>query len=275
MAPNLFNGLDRDIQEALKAQLRNLWTHHSTALEGNSLSLGETAFVIDEGLTISGKPLKDHHEVIGHAKAIDLIYDLVDRSEPISEQVLFDLHKAVQTSLITDVYKPIGAWKNEPNGTNTVNSDGKQIFIEFAKPATVPMLMNEWLKLFNQYLTQSSQSQELCLQQYVNLHVAFVRIHPFFDGNGRMARLLSNVPILKAGFPPIVIPKEIRFEYIRALASYELAVGQAQLISGLEGEALLLPQSEKLSEFRRVCERAWNESQELVEQAKEQQKKRT
>jgi len=71
------NGLDNDIRAALIAQLRNLWTHGSTALEGNSLTLGETVFVIEEGLTVSGKPLKDHEEVIGHARGIDMVYDMV------------------------------------------------------------------------------------------------------------------------------------------------------------------------------------------------------
>ena len=68
----------------------------STAIEGNTLTLGETAFVLREGLTISGKPLKDHEEVVGHAKAIDLIYDLVENQTSFTEKELFSLHKAGQ-----------------------------------------------------------------------------------------------------------------------------------------------------------------------------------
>ena len=74
---NFPHALDNDLRKALLIQLRNLWTHTSTAIEGNTLTLGETAFVLEEGLTISGKPLKDHEEVVGHARAIDLVYDLV------------------------------------------------------------------------------------------------------------------------------------------------------------------------------------------------------
>lgn len=66
--------LDRDIRQSLLHQIRDLWTHTSTALEGNILTLGETKFVIEEGLTVAGKPLKDHQEVMGHARAIELIY---------------------------------------------------------------------------------------------------------------------------------------------------------------------------------------------------------
>ncbi len=74
------NGLDDDLRKALLIQFRNLWTHTSTAIEGNTLTLGETAFVLEEGLTISGKPLKYHEEVVGHARAIDLIYDFIQYS---------------------------------------------------------------------------------------------------------------------------------------------------------------------------------------------------
>ncbi|CAK8719934.1 hypothetical protein LDFHOB_09360 [Candidatus Electronema aureum] len=68
----MFPNLDADIRAALLIQLRDLWTHTSTAIEGNSLTLGETAFVLREGLTIAGKPLKDHQDVVGHARAIAL-----------------------------------------------------------------------------------------------------------------------------------------------------------------------------------------------------------
>ena len=98
-----FQHLDSDIKAALKAQLRDFWTHSSTAIEGNTLTLGETKFVIEEGLTISGKPLKDHQEVVGHARAIDLSYAMVGRTE-IRDTDLFELHKAVMTQTVVDVY---------------------------------------------------------------------------------------------------------------------------------------------------------------------------
>ena len=75
---DFLKNLNQDLRESLLVQLRNLWTHASTAIEGNTLTLGETAFVLQEGLTISGKPLKDHEEVVGHARAIDLVYQLVE-----------------------------------------------------------------------------------------------------------------------------------------------------------------------------------------------------
>jgi len=80
-----FKILDSDLQKALLVQLRNLWTHTSTAIEGNTLTLGETAFVLEEGLTVSGKPLKDHEEVVAHARTIDRVYDLLEKESPFGE----------------------------------------------------------------------------------------------------------------------------------------------------------------------------------------------
>ena len=98
------NGLDRDLQQSLLRQIRDLWTHSPTALEGNTLTLGETKFVIEEGLTVPGKPLKDHQEVMGHARAIELIYQGLDGA--ITASRLFDLHRAVQVAAVTDIDKP-------------------------------------------------------------------------------------------------------------------------------------------------------------------------
>jgi len=265
--PNYFDGLDRDIRAALIAQLRNLWTHTSTALEGNTLTLGETAFVIDEGLTVSGKSLKDHHEVIGHARAIDIVYNLIRRDSPITEQDVFDLHTAAQTELVTDILQPIGRWKQEPNGTYAVDAHGAQVFIDYAAPRDVPELMRAWLRLLNDYLCAAADVDS-ALTAYVELHISFVRIHPFFDGNGRMARLLANLPVLRSGSPPIVIPKEKRREYFGLLAAYELATGMAVT------HTPLLPQPELLTSFRMLCAQSWKASTELVEQAWREQSKR-
>ncbi len=265
--PNFFDGLDQDIRAALIAQLRNLWTHTSTALEGNTLTLGETAFVIDEGLTVSGKSLKDHHEVIGHARAIDLVYSLTRRDSLITEQDVFDLHTAVQTELVTDMLQPVGRWKQEPNGTYAVDARGAQVFIDYAAPRAVPELMRTWLKLLNQQL-RAATDVDSALAAYVEIHISFVRIHPFSDGNGRMARLLANLPVLRSGSPPITIPKEKRREYIGLLAAYELATGTATT------DTPLLPQPELLTLFSVFCAQAWQASTELVEQARREQKKR-
>jgi Fic family protein len=259
--------LDNDIRDALLAQLRNLWTHTSTAIEGNTLTLGETAFVLEEGLTISGKPLKDHEEVVGHARAIDLVYDLIRRKSDLTEKDLFDLHKAIQTERIFDVYKPVGAWKVEPNSTVIISGDTQTIF-EYAFPKDVPKLMQGWLALFQKTCKENTANKEAALTAYVYLHVSFVRIHPFWDGNGRMARLIANIPVIMAGYPPVIIPRERRQEYINALSEYHLAVGTVTVLNEL------LPDVDKLDRFKRFCSKSWSASVNLVDNAFRKQQER-
>ena len=265
---HFLTNLDPDLRNALMIQLRNLWTHTSTAIEGNTLTLGETAFVLEEGLTIAGKPLKDHEEVVGHARAIDLIYDLVKEGRELGETDLFALHKAVQADVIVDVYKPVGGWKVEPNSTVGV-IDEKQAIFEYAPPADVPGLMAKWFDLhrkLNHSITPGDDRK--ALDAYVRLHIGFVRIHPFFDGNGRLARLVANIPVLKAGLPPIIIPRERRKAYIDALSAYHFAVGQIH--SGDE----LLPEPEKMEPLETFCRQAWQTSLDLVDEVRRKQRAR-
>ena len=268
---DFYKNLDRDVRNALAARLRNLWTHESAAIEGNSLTLGETAFVIEEGLTVSGKPLKDHQEVAGHARAIELIYDMVERglaksASDITKQDLFMLHKAVQADPVCDVYKPIGEWKKEPNGTYIVDGE-KQVFYEYATPDDVPVLMEKWIDFLNQAF-HSTQTPDEAISAYADLHIGFVWIHPFFDGNGRMARLLANLPVLKAGHPPIIIPKRKQREYIRSLSRYSLTASPPNRNSAM------IPVNDPLIKFRAFCKESCADSLALVEEARKKQAER-
>lgn len=258
------DGLDQDLSVALLAQLRNLWSHTSTALEGNTLTLGETAFLLAEGLTISGKPLKDHQEVVGHARAIELLYGLLERQAPITQNNLFELHRAVQTALVIDIYQPVGAWKREPNGTNALTVEGKQTFIDYASPVAVPALMTQWLAMLNRALNTSLDKSE-ALAAYTDLHQAFVRVHPFADGNGRMARLLANLPVLKSGFPPLLIDRTRRRDYLQCLSAYDLQVGPAQSVDAL------LPDSALREVFQQFCLSCWQATLDLVAEMQDRQ----
>jgi Fic family protein len=260
-----FRGLDADLRAALLAQIRDLWTHTSTALEGNTLTLGETKFVIEEGLTVSGKPLKDHQEVMGHARAIELIYQGLDGA--VTESHLFELHRAVQSEIVTDIYKPYGAWKLEPNGTYAVTEEGRQTFIEYASPEDVPALMTEWLAELNRLATECLSEMD-AVDAYARLHLGFVHVHPFWDGNGRMARLLSNIPVLRSGHLPVVIDVRDRKAYIDILAQYELASGQ------LTAETGVWPAEAQEAPFRAFCQRSYQATRHLVDQASEQQARR-
>lgn len=171
-------------------------------------------------MTVAGKPLRDHEEVVGHARAIELVYALLDRAV-VTEQDLFDLHKSVMTDTVIDTMSPVGAYKREPNSTNAIAPNGRQVVIEFPSADRTPALMTKWLERFNA-LAPTDRSN--ALQAYVVTHLEFVSIHPLCDGNGRLARLIANLPVLRAGFPPLVVPTERRMEYLRAIAAYQLSI---------------------------------------------------
>ena len=264
--PALFyDGLPGDIRESLLKQITALWTYDSTAIEGNTLTLGETIKVLELGLTISGKPLKDHEEVYGHAKAIELIYELMNK-ERIQTEDLFNLHRCVMQKSAIDSLRPIGNWKQEHNGTTGLR-DGKPTYMEYATPTDTPKLMTRWLKEFNRKLDNAT-SPVKAVNVYSWAHLSFVRIHPFFDGNGRIARLIANLPLLRCGQPPLMISMERRAEYIDLLWSYQNAVGQ------LKKEDQLLPPHPAVTNFKQLLKEEWRDSIDLVNTAKQQAEER-
>lgn len=259
---HFYDGLGDELRAILLSQIRNLWSHSSTALEGNSLTLGETAFVLEEGLTIAGKPLRDHQEVVGHARAIELVYGLLDR-DAIGEEDVFLLHQAVLTDRTADIHRPAGAWKKEANFTSAIGSDGRQFIREYPSPSRVPALMAEWLTRFNHFYRIGGMPWDDAVKCYASLHLSFVAIHPFFDGNGRMARLLSNLPVLRAGHPPIVVPTSLRREYLDSISGYQNTVPGLADLSALEQ----LPENDASRQFAALCRDFARETVALVDNA--------
>lgn len=243
--------LPSDLRIACLDALRTIWTHASTAIEGNTFSLSDTAFFLAEGLTVSGRTIREHVEIFGHAATVEDLYDFVESGQPLSEEWLFRLHRLVMLDAsVIDVYSPVGAWKIEPNGTNAINPKGDMEYLEYSPPRDVPFLMASWLEWFNSQAKIATEDQ--AVTAYAQCHMSFVRIHPFADGNGRMARLVANIPLLRAGFPPVIIAKEARREYLTTLALYEFAVGVPN-----RQNTELLPSPELLSPFSRFCEAQW------------------
>jgi len=261
-----YDGLDPDIKESLLKQVTAVWTHNSNAIEGNTLSLGETVQVLELGLTISGKPLKDHEEACGHAHAVDMIRSLVTGSF-LDPNHLFELHRAVMPRSNVDAMNPIGAWKRDYNGTTGV-VDGQMKYVEYATPRDTPVLMLGWLKEFNRLL-DSCRTKEQAVHAYAWAHMSFVRVHPFSDGNGRMARLLSNLPVLRGGFPPILISSEQRARYIRILWDYHVSVG------ALQKNAPILPEHAAIGEFSAFILSEWQMVMDMVEKARTLQRRRS
>ncbi len=261
------NEFDPDLKETFLEKLRVLWTHGSTGLEGNTLTLGETHAVLSQGLTMSGKPLSHHLEVVGHSRAIDLVYALCQGGRPVVADDLFALHRAVQTELVVDIYQPIGAWKVGPNSAAVV-LDGKVGTNDtYALPRDVPALMGDWLERLNEFLNAAPADVD-AVASFAWLHAGFVRVHPFADGNRRMARLVANLPALRAGHPPVLIPLARRAEYIELLARWQLAAGRPKA-----GESLV-DESKEYEAFVAFCRKATREVDELIEETRRCQEAR-
>ncbi len=258
--------MDADLREVFLEKLRVRWTHTSTALEGNTLTEGETFGVLRYGLTISGKPLAHHNEVLGHQRALDLLHLLLQEGRALQETDLHQFHTAIQTSVEVDYLKPVGSWKKEPNST-LAKIDGKTVINDtYAPPEHVASLMAEWLTAFNRLRHDPAVS---ALDAYVWSHATLVRIHPYADGNGRLARLVANVPVIEKGGLPILIPSEKRLEYVELLAQWQIASGPLRKEGGeLAGD---LP---ALESFRRLCAECAASGQLLLNEVLDAQAKR-
>ena len=191
-------------KETIKS-LRNYYrvglTYTSNAIEGNSLTESETKVVIEDGLTIGGKPLRDVYEAMGHAKAYDFLYTLLNGT-PITEEIILQLHHFFYSQIDSE---HAGMWR-----TVRVFISGSHRALP--APEKVPSLMAEFIQWF------AAHEGTLHPVEFAALvHQKFVYIHPFVDGNGRVARLLMNLALLRAGWTLAIIPPICRHEYITTL----------------------------------------------------------
>lgn len=181
-------------------------TYASNALEGNSLTETETKVVIEDGITIGGKPLKDHYEAIGHSEAVDLLYKL-SKTKKITEKDIGQLHRLF--------YYRIDAESAGQYRTVKVLITGTEFTPPF--PSKVPALMR---KFAAQLTTQRKKLHPVEFAAWA--HTELVTIHPFKDGNGRTARLLMNLALLQSGYCVTIIPPVVRSEYINALKKAQI-----------------------------------------------------
>ncbi|MGI6458177.1 MAG: Fic family protein [bacterium] len=181
----------------LREKLILEWTYNSNAIEGNTLTMRETQVVL-EGVTVGGKSIREHLEAINHRDAILYLEEIVQKQEPLTEWEIKNIHALVLKNIDP---KNAGVYRNE----NVVIAGAKHIPPDFTQ---VPTQMQAMVRQYTQDWTALHPVERSSL-----LHLEFVKIHPFVDGNGRTARLLQNFELMKHGFPPIVIKKEHRLEY--------------------------------------------------------------
>lgn len=182
-------------------------TYTSNAIEGNTLTRQETALVVEKGITVGGKSLKEHLEAINHAKAFEFIQTLLDKNpQKISEKDILKIHSIILNDIDDE---NAGRYR-----TISVRIAGSQVVMP--NSAKVPQL----IKKFFQWLLQSYPEHPV--QIAADAHFKLVSIHPFVDGNGRTARLLMNLILMQSGYPPAVIRVEDRLEYIKSIEKGQL-----------------------------------------------------
>jgi Fic family protein len=232
--------LPKDALNRLQEEMMLLHTYNSNAIEGNTLTLQETKLIVEEGITIGGKSLGEHLEATGNAKAFKKIESLSKGRQKIDLLLILEIHEIVTKGLLEDS----GRFRTQ----NVRIAGSKKSPPDFSK---VPKLMDELL-----IDVAKMRTHKITMAAY--LHHRLVQIHPFSDGNGRVARLISNLLLMRSGYPPVVLRKGDRKKYYECLRRADIGnlgplanfIGRAmdesltRYISIFGGKNTLIPLSE-------------------------------
>ncbi|WP_302983577.1 Fic family protein [Bilophila wadsworthia] len=194
--------LPPDVVSQIREDMRVRFTYHSNAIEGNTLTMSETKAVLEDGITIGGKSLREHLEAVGHSHAIDYMEALVQRDEALTERTLKEIHNLILRNI---------------DGANAGTYRRMNVLISGAghipPPAErVPEKMESFFQWYG-----AARGALHPVEFAARVHADFVNIHPFKDGNGRTARLIMNLELMRAGFPTVIIPVESRPAYYQNL----------------------------------------------------------
>ena len=228
---DVYRPLTRGETERLRDEFIIGFTYNSNAIEGNTMTLDETALVLRDGVTIGGKSLKDHMELIGHRDACLFVEDLVREAAPLSEKHILDIHSLV----LMDRREDRGVYRRVP-----VTITGTRA--ELPQPWAVPVEMEKLLAEYHGEMQNRHPMERAAL-----FHLRFESIHPFIDGNGRTGRLLMNLELMKEGFPPIDVKFQDRVRYMACFRAWNTDKNTGPLIM-LIGEYM----TNRLDEYLRI-----------------------
>jgi Fic family protein len=196
---NFIRPIPADALARLHEEMRLVHTYHSNAIEGNTLTLQETKLVLEEGLTIGGKSLREHLEASNNAKAFDRMEELAKKKCAIDHVTIQEIHEIVTRGILEDA----GRYRTRN--------------VRIAGAAKTPPDWSKIIKLMDELIEEITESKEHPIETASFLHHRFVEIHPFSDGNGRVARLLTNLYLMARDYPPVVLKKEDRGKYYKSL----------------------------------------------------------
>lgn len=199
----LISALVANLEEWFKVEL----TYTSNAIEGNTLTRKETALVVEEGITVRGKTLREHLEAINHAEALDFIKELVGKSrQDITNRDVLNIHALILKKIDDE---NAGRYRNI-----AVRIRGADVILPN------PLKVSELMDGFSEWLRGENNDHSATIA--ADAHMKLVSIHPFADGNGRTARLLMNLLLMQSGYPPALIRKEDRESYIDSIEKAQL-----------------------------------------------------
>ena len=222
--------LKPEVEHRIMQKFRLDWNYNSNAIEGNKLTLGETKAFLMEGLTASGKPLKDHLDIKGHNELISFLELFIQGKERLTEAAIREMHKillrepyeaeavTVEGQIVKKWIK-LGEYKLTPNFVRTSTGEIHQ----YSPPEDVAPKMAELVQWHREREEKSDLHPAL---QAALFHHRFLAIHPFDDGNGRLGRILLNLIVLRHGFPPVVVKLADRDSYVAALRKAD--VGESE-----------------------------------------------
>ncbi len=218
---DILRPIDKEQEDRILQKFRLDWNYHSNHIEGNSLTYGETKALLLFGITASGKPIKDHLEVEGHNEAINYIMDIIKDDEQLTESFIRGLHKLLlKKRYQVDAITPDGAhtkrWievgQYKTTNNHVLTKTGEKFY--FASVEETPAKMMDLLDWYKEKKEHKETNGILLAAEF---HYKFIRIHPFDDGNGRMARILMNFILMQYGYPPVIIKTEDKENYFITL----------------------------------------------------------
>ena len=200
------------------------YTHNSTAIEGNTLTLMETKVLLEDGITIGGKRLREIYETVNHQKAYRYVKECIAKEQPLDEKIIKEIHALLMENIfVGGIYRNVDVYIS--GAQHTPPSPGE---------------MYRQVKDFYADLTWKGKEMNP-IELAAWTHAEFVRIHPFPDGNGRTSRLIMNYQLLANGFPAVSIAKENRLDYFNALEVYAVEgnlVPFAEMVADLTDQQL-------------------------------------
>lgn len=197
---NIKRPIPKTVLEKIYKNIKTEYVYNSNAIEGNSLTLKETEVVLEYGLTVKGKPLKDHIEAKNQAYALDFLKEEVKNGKEITKQLIKEFHQIIIGDIDREIAGKFRTYPVEIRASETKTSN----FFHIEED------LEELIKWYN------SEKRDL-IEKVAIFHANFEKIHPFGDGNGRTGRLLMNLELMKNGYPVTIIKNEDRLSYYEAL----------------------------------------------------------